>query len=93
MNNMFKYLNKIFMIFIQFFLEKEKFNEENIDLYLIYIFILIDFKKRMINKVKIESKNNIIKNIEYLFYDNMLIISYLCLKNEKKEYKKIYLII
>ena len=41
---MFKYLNKILLLFTQLLLEKEKFNEENIDLYLIYIFILIDFK-------------------------------------------------
>ena len=65
MNDIFKDLYRIFIIFTQFFLEKEKFNEENIDLYLIYIFILIDFKKH-VYKVKIESKNNIIKNIEYI---------------------------
>ena len=46
MNNMFKYLNKIFMVFIKFFLEKEKFNEENIDLYLIFIYIIIDLKNK-----------------------------------------------
>ena len=90
MNNMFKYLNTIFMIFIQFFLEKEKFNEENIDLYLIFIYIIIDLNKQINKNVKTESKNEIIKNIDYLFYYNMLIISYLCLKNEKKEYKNIF---
>ena len=79
---MFKYLNTIFMIFIQFFL-KEKF-EENIDLYLIFLFIIINLEGHIIKRVKVESKNEIIKNLEYLFYDNMLIISYLCLKNEKK---------
>jgi hypothetical protein len=68
-NNMFKYLYTIFIVFAQFFLAKEKFNEENIDLYLIYIFILIDFKENLFNKVKTESKKHIIKNIEYLFYD------------------------
>ena len=89
MNNMFKYLNTIFMIFIQFFL-KGKFNEENIDLYLIFIYIIIDLNKQINKNVKTESKNEIIKNIDYLFYYNMLIISYLCLKNEKKGYKNIF---
>ena len=84
---MFNYLNTIFMIFIQFFL-KGKFNEENIDLYLIFLSITIDLNKQINKNVK--SKNEIIKNIEYLLYDNILIISYLCLKNEKKEYKNIF---
>ena len=84
MNIMFKYLNQIFMIFIQFFLEKEEVNEEIIDLYLIFLFIIINLEGHVIKNVKTESKNQIIKNIEYLYYDNMLIISYLCLKNEKK---------
>ena len=51
MNNMFKYLNTIFMIFIQFFLEKEKFNEENIDLYLIFLFIIINLEGHIIKNI------------------------------------------
>ena len=65
MNNMFKYLNTIFMIFIQFFL-KGKFNEENIDLYLIFMSVTIDLNKQINKNVKKKSKNEIIKNIEYL---------------------------
>ena len=42
MNKMFKYLNTVFMIFIQFLLEKEKLNEENLNLYIIFIYIIID---------------------------------------------------
>ena len=87
---LFKLLKILTMIFTQFFL-KEKNLEKNpekkpdinvINSYYIFIYLLIDLGKYFSNLSK-DKKNVLMNDLNLIYLDNMAIISYLCLKDEK----------
>ena len=88
-NKMFKLLNNVYMIFTQFFLKKEKFSQININLFIIFLYIIYDLGINIKNIKTIEQKKVKI-NLDFLCYDILQILSYLCLKNNENEYQKIF---
>ena len=50
----------------------------------------MDLGNKIMKDIKTSSKKDIMKNLIYLSYDNILMISYLCLKNEKKRISKYF---
>ena len=85
--DLFKLLNFLTMIFTQFFLKEKDSNiVNNINCYYVFIHFLIElgnfFQKNTFFQKELKKSLNI--NLLIICGDNILLLSYLCLKNERK---------
>ena len=87
LNEMSKLLNFISLIFFQYFFKNNIKNNELLNQYLIFLYIIINLGEYLYsNDQKIINealKKNMMNNFMALFISHLQIISYLCLTNEK----------